>query len=149
MVITRSSFSRVAFVALTVGALSAAGSSTPAQPPAPSTGQRYARLLIRNANVIDGAGNPTRGPLDILVQGNTIVAIQASRPSEFSGSSIPGERQLAQTADRVIDATGMTVMPGLVDAHGHIQFSRGGKAMPRDYVYKLWLAHGIKTIRDH
>src|SRR5215213_5120645 len=82
------------------------------QAPTPSTGQRYARLLIRNANVIDGAGNPTRGPFDILVQGNTIAAIQASRPSEFSGSSIPGERQLSMSADRVIDATGMTVMPG-------------------------------------
>jgi imidazolonepropionase-like amidohydrolase len=119
-----------------------------AQAPAPSTGQRYGRLLIRNANVIDGTGNPTRGPFDILVQGNTIVAIQASRPAEFSGSSIPGERQISQSADRVIDGTGMTVMPGIIDVHAHIQFSRGGKAMPKDYAYKLWLAHGITTIRD-
>src|SRR4029450_10579301 len=110
-----------------------------AQAPAPSSGQRYGRLLIRNANLIGGAGNPTRGPLDILVQGNTIVAIQASRPAEFSGSSIPGERQISQTADRVIDAKGMTVMPGIVDVHAHIQFNRGGKAMPKDYAYKLAL----------
>jgi imidazolonepropionase-like amidohydrolase len=119
-----------------------------AQAPTASRGQRYGRLLIRNANVIDGAGNPTRGPFDILVQGNTIVAVQASRPAEFSGSSIPGQGQLSGSADRVIDATGMTVMPGIVDVHGHIQFSRGGKAMPKDYVYKLWLAHGITTVRD-
>ena len=119
-----------------------------AQAPTASRGQRYARLLIRNANVIDGAGNPTRGPFDILIQNNTIVAIQASRPAEFSGSSVPGQGQLSANADRVIDATGMTVMPGLVDVHGHIQFSRGGKSMPKDYVYKLWLAHGITTVRD-
>ena len=25
---------------------------------------------------------------------------------------------------------------------------RGGKPMPKDYVYKLWLAHGITTVRD-
>src|SRR4030095_3027160 len=96
-------------VMLTVYGLLAACPIASGQAPTPSSGQRYGRLLIRNANVIDGAGNPTRGPMDILVQGNTIVAIQASRPAEFSGSSIPGERQTPQTADRVIDAKGMTV----------------------------------------
>jgi imidazolonepropionase-like amidohydrolase len=144
----RSIVVRAAVAAVIVSGGSASVVSAGAQPPAPSTGQRYPRLLIRNANVIDGAGNPTRGPFDILVQGNTIAAIQASRPSEFSGSSIPGERQLTASADKVIDATGMTVMPGIIDVHGHIQFSRGGKAMPKDYVYKLWLAHGITTVRD-
>ena len=78
--------------------------SLSAQAPTASRGQRYGRLLIRNANVIDGAGNPTRGPFDILVQGNTIVTVQASRPAEFSGSSVPGQTPLSATADRVIDA---------------------------------------------
>src|SRR5690349_22920007 len=102
-------FSAVVFVAC--GLLDAGPMAS--QAPAPSTGQRYGRLLIRNANVIDGAGNPTRGPFDILIQGNTIAAIQASRPSEASGSSLPGDRQ-SMAADRVIDATGMTVMPGII-----------------------------------
>jgi hypothetical protein len=119
-----------------------------AQAPAPSSGQRYGRLLIRNANVIDGAGNPTRGPFDILVQGGTILSMQSSQPAEFSGSSVPGQGRMSTQADRVIDAKGMTVMPGLVDMHAHIQFTRAGKAMPKDYVYKLWLAHGITTIRE-
>src|SRR5688500_18005372 len=84
--------------------------SLSAQGPASSRGQRYGRLLIRNATVIDGAGNPTRGPFDIVVQGNTIVTVQSSRPAEFSGSSVPGQAPLSATADRVIDATGMTVI---------------------------------------
>jgi len=137
---------------LTVAMLVASGPlvarSASSQAPAPSSGQRYGRLLIKNANVIDGAGNPTRGPLDILVQGNTIVSIQASQPAEFSGSTIPGARQQSQAADKVIDAKGMTVMPGIIDVHAHIQFSRAGKVMPKDYAYKLWLVHGITTIRD-
>jgi adenine deaminase len=40
----------------------------------------------------------------------------------------------------------MYVLPGFVDMHGHI----GGRSQgtPAEYVFKLWLAHGITTIRD-
>ena len=40
----------------------------------------------------------------------------------------------------------MYVLPGLIDMHGHI----GGTAQgtPAEYVFKLWMAHGITTIRD-
>jgi len=117
-----------------------AGGALPAQQaPAPSSGVRYPRLVIRNATVIDGAGNPARGPFDITVQNGRISAISRT------GATAP-------TADRVIDATGMYVMPGIIDLHGHIQFhpggGRGGDTYPKDYVYKLWLAHGITTVRD-
>jgi imidazolonepropionase-like amidohydrolase len=118
-----------------------------AQPPTPSSGQRYGRLLIRNAMVIDGTGNPTRGPMDILIEGSRIANIQPSVAAEPSGSSLGG-KAIEGRADRVIDAAGMYVMPGIIDVHGHIQFSRGGQPMPKDYVYKLWLAHGITTVRD-
>src|SRR5687768_2992042 len=146
--VSRRTISIAALTAVALLATSLVSMSAGAQPPAPSTGQRYGRLLIRNANIIDGTGNPTRGPFDILVQGSTIVAIQASQPAEFSGSSVPGQGQMSAQADRVIDAKGMTVMPGIIDMHAHIQFSRASKAMPKDYVYKLWLAHGITTIRE-
>ena len=121
--------------------------SAVAQPPAPSTGVRYGRLLIRNAMVIDGAGNPARGPMDIVIEGSTISSIRPSVAQEFSGSTPPGAAGTG-APDRVIDAKGMYVMPGIIDMHGHIQFTRGGRPMPRDYVYKLWLAHGITTIRE-
>ena len=45
-----------------------------------------------------------------------------------------------------IDADGMFVLPGFVDMHGHIGGSSQGT--PAEYVFKLWLAHGITTIRD-
>jgi imidazolonepropionase-like amidohydrolase len=125
----------------------AAFSSSAAQPPTPSSGTRYGRLLIRNAMLVDGAGNPARGPVDIVVEGSTIAAVYAARPVPESGSSLPG-RAGNQQFDRTIDATGMYVMPGIIDVHSHIQFERGGVAMPRDYEFKLLLAHGITTIRD-
>jgi N-acyl-D-aspartate/D-glutamate deacylase len=38
------------------------------------------------------------------------------------------------------------MLPGFIDMHGHI----GGTAQgtPAEYVFKLWMAHGITTIRD-
>ncbi|MSR06043.1 MAG: amidohydrolase [Gemmatimonadetes bacterium] len=126
-------------VLLIFAAACLSGSILGAQAPAPSSGVRYTKLLIRNATVIDGAGNPARGPYDIVVQGGKITGITRA-------SAAP------ESADRVTDATGMYVMPGIIDVHGHIQFHAGGSpngaAYPKDYVYKLWLAHGITTIRD-
>ena len=123
-----------------------ATTSALAQPPAASSGQRYDRLLIKNVMMIDGTGNPVRGPMDILVEGSTIGSVRMSRATEFSGTPVGGDS--AARADRVIDGTGMYVMPGIIDMHAHVQFNRGGKPMPKDYVYKLLLGHGVTTIRE-
>lgn len=129
-------------------ALAQQGSPAPI-PPAPSQGVRYDRLLIRNVMVVDGAGNPARGPMDIVVEGSTIASVRPAKPRNEFGTdaaragAAPGER-----FDRVIDGTGMTATPGLVDLHGHVMFGRGGIPWPKDYVYKLWLGHGITTVRE-
>lgn len=165
-----------ALLALSVPAL-ASGQQNPPSPsqpatqqsraanyaPAPSSGVRYDRLWIRNAMLIDGAGNPARGPVDILVEGATIRTVRPARPvNEFGTDSAPvrdagASRQTGGSspargggspAERVIDATGMYVTPGIVDLHGHIHFGRDRTPWPKDYVYKLWLAHGITTVRE-
>ena len=113
------------------------------------TGRRYDRLLIRNAMIVDGTGNPARGPMDIVVEGSRIAAIRPAAPiDEFGTGRGAAAARPDPGYDHVIDATGKYVIPGLIDMHGHIQFSRNGEPMPRDYVYKLWLAHGITTIRE-
>ncbi len=45
-----------------------------------------------------------------------------------------------------LNCEGMFLLPGFIDMHGHI----GGTAQgtPAEYVFKLWMAHGITTIRD-
>ncbi|MFM7837983.1 MAG: amidohydrolase family protein, partial [Chitinophagaceae bacterium] len=45
-----------------------------------------------------------------------------------------------------INCSGKYVLPGLIDMHGHIGGTEQGT--PAEYVYKLWMAHGITTIRD-
>src|SRR5262249_14417200 len=46
---------------------------------------------------------------------------------------------------QVLDATGMYMMPGFIDMHVHA----GGppKNAEAEYAYKLWLAHGVTTVR--
>ena len=56
------------------------------------------------------------------------------------------ENRPPQNADHEIDARGMYVMPGFVDLHVHA----GGapKNADAEYAYKLWLAHGVTTVRE-
>ncbi|MEE9390717.1 MAG: hypothetical protein V3U91_05685, partial [Candidatus Aminicenantaceae bacterium] len=101
-------------------------------------GQRYDRLVIRNVIVIDGKGTPPRGPLDIIVEGNKIQSVRsASR-----------RKDAYKKEEHVLDGTGMYLLPGLINIHAHIHDSRAGKPLPFEYLYKLWLACGITSIRD-
>ncbi|MDQ3134711.1 MAG: amidohydrolase family protein, partial [Acidobacteriota bacterium] len=107
------------------------------------SGKRYPRLVIRNAMVIDGNGTPASGPFDIVVENNTIAEIVGLDPVAVKSGTA---RRPA--GDVEIDATGKYAMPGLINAHGHVQEERGGVPQPLDYELKLWLACGITTVRD-
>jgi cytosine/adenosine deaminase-related metal-dependent hydrolase len=109
---------------------------------APTSGKRYARLAIRNAIVIDGNGTPAAGPYDIILENNHIAAVVALDPVAVNG----GSKRLS--ADVEIDAKGKYVLPGLIDAHAHIQDSRDGIPQPLEYEFKTWLACGITSVRD-
>lgn len=101
----------------------------------------FRKMVIRNATLIDGTGAPPRGPYDIVVEGNKITAVtQAGWPGlpEKTGRE-------PRDADYEIDAKGMYVMPGFVDMHVHTPAS--DKAPDMGYAYKLWLAHGVTTVR--
>lgn len=104
----------------------------------------YNRLIIRGVYVIDGTGSPPNGPIDIVVEKNVI---KEMRVVGYQGMPIKDtSRPKANPGDKELDCTGMYLMPGFVDMHGHI----GGKTQgtSAEYVYKLWMGHGITTIRD-
>jgi imidazolonepropionase-like amidohydrolase len=107
-------------------------------------GVRPQRLVIRNATVVDGNGTPARGPLDIVVEGNTITAVVPLDP----GALQRGEAR-RPAGDVEIDATGKYVLPGLINVHAHLQSNRSGHSLGGyEYVLKLWLANGITTVRE-
>jgi len=101
----------------------------------------FERLIIRGATVIDGSGAPPMGPMDIVIEGNKIVRVVSVGVPHvpISNNGRP------QGATKEIDATGSYVLPGFINLHAHV----GGatKSPNAEYPYKLWMAHGITTIR--
>lgn len=121
-----------------------AGASQPVEPGS-LAGRQYARLVIRNAMLINGRGTPTEGPVDIVIERDTIADIIPTDGVSMRGYGPAWKRP---EGDRVIDATGLYVIPGLVDMHTHVPGTRRGGADQSAYAYKLWLAHGVTTLRD-
>ena len=104
----------------------------------------WPQLIIRGVTLINGNGAPPTGPVDIVVEQNKILEI---KNVGYPGVEIKEEkRPQLKEGGKELDASGMYLMPGFVDMHGHI----GGEAQgtPAEYVFKLWMGHGITTIRD-
>jgi imidazolonepropionase-like amidohydrolase len=107
-------------------------------------GVRPQRLVIRNATVVDGNGTPARGPFDIVLDGNVIADVVPLDPV-----AVRWGRARRPEGDVVIDATGKFVLPGLINAHAHLQSHRSGRSLGGyDYVLRLWLANGITSVRE-
>ena len=104
----------------------------------------YDQLIIRGVTLINGTGAPPISPVDIVVEQNRIKTIKVVG---FPGVAIdPERRPQAKEGAKVLEAEGMYLLPGFIDMHGHI----GGKSQGAgaEYVFKLWMGHGITTIRD-
>ena len=107
----------------------------------------YKRLVLRGATVIDGTGAPPSGPVDIVVEGGRITELKVvGAPLK----AINPANRPAQ-GDYEIDCHGKYVTPGLIDCHAHVGtpwHGMSGEVPTADYVYKLWLAHGVTTARE-
>ncbi len=100
-------------------------------------------LVIRNTELLDCTGADPRAGIDVAVSGSLISGIG---------------RGVGSSPDRVIDATGLTLMPGLTDAHVHmglISPAGGIGDLPWiDYVFTVrriienTLQEGFTTVRD-
>ena len=74
------------------------------------------RQVLRGAMLIDGTGAAPR-QATVVVEGPRIAAVLDGAPAElpppFAANGGPDETV-------VYDATGMTLLPGLVDCHDHL-----------------------------
>ena len=90
-------------------------------------------ILIRNGTLITPAGELAG---DLLLTGEKIAAIGIGLPAEG--------------ADRVVDAAGCVVLPGLVDPHTHIVLDTGIYKTPDDWAVGTRTAAcgGVTTVID-
>ncbi len=66
-------------------------------------------IVIRGARLIDGLGDEARTGLDVIVVGDRIRAIEAT---DLATPGLPA-------GTTVIDGSGATLLPGLIDCHAH------------------------------
>jgi hypothetical protein len=134
----------------TIAYMQTQGVEAPAPAPDRPEGQGegpFERMVIRGATLIDGTGAPPVGPVDIVIEGDRIASI---RTVGAPGLAInPAARPAPGTHE--IDATGMYVLPGFIDSHAHIGSpgqARAADALPPQYIFNLWMAHGVTTVRE-
>ncbi len=88
-------------------------------------------LLIQNARVIDGTGQPAYQS-DIAINDNRIAAI-------LRGGQLDGK------ARRVINARGLTVIPGIIDPHSHADLILPLDPNRQAELMRCKLAQGVTT----
>jgi Tol biopolymer transport system component len=91
------------------------------------------RTVLQVGALWDGRSRRLRRDVDIVVEGDRVTAVE--KRADRSG----------EDGTEVVDATGLTAMPGLIDAHVHWHLRGrhwGSRQGP------LWLAYGITSVRS-
>jgi imidazolonepropionase-like amidohydrolase len=100
-------------------------------------------LVLEGVNLIDGTGAPARPNATLVIAGGRIAAV--------------GERGRVRPPDgaRVVDVSGRSVIPGLIDAHAHVTFLRQPSSDEPQYddattrrVLRMLLAFGVTGARN-
>jgi imidazolonepropionase-like amidohydrolase len=120
-----------------------------AQTPAPDRAEGVGAgetVILRSVMIIDGTGAPPYGPADIVLRDGRIEQLVDTTDPIARGLFGTVDVRAAHPDARVYDLPGRYVMPGLVDTHTHI--GNPQQAPNAEYVYKLWLSHGVTTARE-
>ncbi|MFI5162249.1 MAG: amidohydrolase family protein [Sphingobacteriales bacterium] len=94
------------------------------------------KIAFKNARIITMKGDEVLQNATIVIEKNKIVAI-----GKTSNTEIPVDA-------KVYDATGKTIMPGIVDVHAHLHPSPDGISPQQDWNYYANLAFGVTTSHD-
>ncbi|MBV8475774.1 MAG: amidohydrolase family protein, partial [Acidobacteria bacterium] len=108
-------------------------------------------VLIKSTRLLDARAGTVLSDQAILIDGDAITEVG---PSAVITRETPG-------AVRVIDLTGFTVLPGLIDCHAHVlgnlkdlsasaplRMSSAQGALWGVHNLQIWLSHGFTSLRD-
>lgn len=94
------------------------------------------KIVFKNVRIITMRGDEVLENATIVIDQNKIAAIGKS-----SDVQIPADA-------KVFDMAGKTIMPGIVDVHGHLGVSPDGISPQQDWRYYANLAFGVTTAHD-
>ena len=83
---------------------------------------------VHAGRLFDGRNTGAREAVDIVIEGNRIRQVEPHRDDLHRGT--------------VVDASGQTVLPGLIESHTHLSKGYG------EVLGRIWLSFGITTIRN-
>ena len=86
-------------------------------------------VVVHAGKLIDMKSATPRTNVDVIIDGNKITSVVAHAEANHASG-------------QVVDASGLTVMPGLVEFHSHLQPDYG------ESQGRAWLAFGITTVRS-
>lgn len=92
------------------------------------------KIAITDARIITMKGDEVIEHGTIVIEQNKIVSIGAN-------VSVPADA-------KVINASGKTIMPGIIDVHSHLRSSPDGVSPQQDWSYYANLAYGVTTSHD-
>ncbi len=102
---------------------------------------KAAATIIEHVRVIDGTGKPPLEDATVVIAGGKIISV---------------DRQKAASAPKhvqVIDATGKTLIPGIINAHGHLALIEGAKNSATAYTeenvlaeLRVYESYGVTTM---
>src|SRR5882672_6447817 len=72
-------------------------------------------IVLRGATLIDGTGRPPRQNATLVIDGDRISAVGDAARLKFPAGA------------RVVEVRGRTIMPGIINAHGHVGLVAGGQ----------------------
>jgi Tol biopolymer transport system component len=93
-------------------------------------------VVLRGGRVITMKGDEVLEHADVVITGDRIVAIG------------PKGKVTTPSGAKVLDVTGKTIMPGIVDAHAHFTPLRRGLLELQSWPMEANLAYGVTATRD-
>lgn len=92
------------------------------------------KIAFTNARIITMNGDQVIENGTIVIEGNRITAV--------------GTDAKVPSGAKVIDATGKTIIPGIIDVHAHVGNFRLGVSPQQQWEYFANLAYGVTTVHD-